>query len=1360
MTITLNVGQGSQHPSIQAAVNFLVSVYGSPSQNVGSIYTPSTPPLAEDVIIEVDEGVYGGFYIPSNTLGTSLSATLTIRSRPGQKVTLSGRETSPSKGHGHAMVGIGIGNNVPYVTIRGFRIEEFHKGIVVGEGSSNATIIQNFLQRNLNVGIWIYRSENCQIFNNVVIDHDNALVLTEISNVSVIHNDLINFIEHPATLQPGERYCIHATTRPPSSYTNPGTIVFYNNNIASLGGTLIGYGGLNVLNIIRSDYNNWHGVASTFSRELNTASPIVTNSLGQWSTISNNDFSSISASIEYYIPRQFGNSLYTDIQLDNFIIFAGRGRGLSGICDSLTAATTWNALLPHGILASYVNTSLLCDTVQTWYSIGGQQGTTALTRPITVPPGVSIGAYDIAYDPGGFATQAIVPVGSTGSGIEDPNCQIGIYDTVRELEERYGQSVKCIVPSVVPGFFYINDIEHYLYSRKAAYFLDDITATDFILPTKIVDKKSHGINGVTIEVNGSTVPKSGYNIIGNILRLYHRGLDIRNGDQQIIIRGTDLKWKVDGFKRETVNYIPRVRDGKTRYFLPVAPTMGAPICITDDNITYADDLSMLGREFSIAHNDEEKKTELTFAGRTNLLENPQFDYWSTEVSRSIANLGRIYPPANWSITGSTNIGIVNKIDTSKNILTGVLSSGGLDNYNTLFGTFGTRRVVTGYTYTTSSTGYVSLHPQIGKYFTVFSGGTVNTHGIRQRVKINEKSPYWLTLYGASIKGLDETDYIRSSQIDVGWQYFDIDYRPLSNHTGDTYAGRTSLIVTSNYKDIDGLWTRVGVVFSNTIDQTKNKPEHTGFFTINSMKKNPVPIPKGAKYIDITIGSTGYTAIDAVQFCESIDAPYYTRRYRGHELTIEYDTGETILYNINDLTLTPIRNINSNGFLYIGAIPARQFDKEAPTNATTLTDWAWSTGRIEHLPWARLSGKNKLRQRANFNLDIQGVVEDVAIVPSISYPEDIVSIPRIPISNISDGLDPSEQISESSNDPSPGIKGTDITVRVTDNNGNPYAFEGVTAVVVDDTESITSTKYVGMLGVREFGFYTQYGNRVHTRTDSAGSTVLRWIPPPPSMIQVDINDVFILGGQVHGEVIENRPSFYIDELPYRVSEFGMGNVFMSTPKKPFGYNITGSFVEEIVQPIYTNEGIAHNVNVYRLTSVPYSQDLRLYVNHTGNWYLPGTGETLFTATSGTYDLLLNRSYIPEINEGQYFVDEGRKLVFSMFNKHTNDPFKSARINYPTRQAYLLYDDNGLVYDRRIYFTEEFYSTLKKEITPDNPLSVIYDITVDMVVVAHSPTGIVPRLITIQNTGGLSHVNAWERHLNVKLIGKNTHRRVGI
>jgi len=1303
--IAVTIGPGKQYPSIQHAINQLVTYVDNGT-------------LATSVEMVVYEGNYGGFIIPANSIGTSSSATLTIKAAPQNRVVLSGAITSPQLGHGFQTVGVGVGDGNTYVTIKGLRIENFLKGIVLGAGCNNCDIIDNYVALNNNVGIWVYRSDNCSVINNVVLDHDNGLVVSDVKDIFIAHNDLINLTD-PHTSQATERHVLYITSRPPNAYGAGGAIVMYNNNLVSSGGgRLIGYGA-NVISKLRSDHNNLYNPGGVYAHSLllGAVTPDVTDLAG-WKAITNGDAGSISTYPEYYIATQAGNSIFTNVNLQNFLSFNGIARGLNDLANAPTAATTGSSLIPHGTVPSYVTTSILADTIQSNFALPTTGPGQMLTRPN--PP--SIGAYDINNDPNGFGS-SVLPVGVPTTGVNNNSC-IGAFNSgINVVEEKYGQSVDCINPRIVPGFFYVRDMQHYLYSKKAAYTLSDITTTDIVLGAPPHDS-------VTVKLDKDILDQESWRVEGNILRLYHKDLALTDLDRNIELTANILKWTGKSFEKRAFKQQSRIRDGHHRYFLPVDPTRAAPIVITDDMVDYSDDPELLGGEFRNEWDAAEEKTELIFGGANNLIENPQFDY-TGETSTTLSWFtGNHRLPDNWGIYTGTTALIADRVITTTTGTTGVFATGFLTTGETEDGAVGSVKTVTGQRFDTGSTGAYNLYPYIGNKLCVLTG-----NGIRQRVRIDEDYPYWVSTYSAALKATGTTDTLMTGALTVSVDFYDLEMRGL---TGGALS--TGFTTVSDYTYPTGHWTRNSFMLANTQDTTLNK---TGLVA-------GLAIPSSARFMDVTIGSTAGIALDAISVTQSLSLERYKRRIRGGEATVEYDTGLTDLYTIDDLTVTPIRNRNHNGFLYIGGVPAWQFDTGAPDNTTTLTDWGWPDGRVKYLPWARTSGKNKLRCRPSFNINTGfGQLEDVVLTPDLPYPDAIETVPRVPIANLSDGVGQFDHFINTGSSSVLGVNGSDFTVMVRDNNGNPYAFEWASIQVVDDVDGPPAPNFIGLLGNKELGFYREFGQTVLVQLDSAGSTSLRWIPPSAAETMVEVSEPSV-------SIVTDNGENYIDDIPYRINEVGMGNAFLSTPLKPEGYDtIATGFTDETLAPTTVVGNQKESLLMYKLPSTPHRESMSVWINKTGMW--PATG-----TLQQTYDLLLPQAEKPEISEGQYFVDEARRLIFIRFAGASNDTQHSLRTRYKERHTFVRASSDGFVDDRRLYLSDSLKTTLTADVNPGNPLSVNYDILVDLIITAKSPVGMKQEFAAVDEANAPSGkilVDIRERTMNTSLVGKAIKKRVG-
>jgi Right handed beta helix region len=1335
----LTVGQGQQFNSPQVAIDYLVNYLGS------------NKTLTEETTIEIYQGVYGGFVIPDNSIIPTSTARLIITSRQGYKVVISGDQQSTTLGNGSNMVGIGIGTGTQCVTIKDLIIEKFHKGIVLSAGCDRTRIYGCFIKMSANVGIWVYRSNMVQISNCVVLDSGTGIAATEVDDIAIISNDIVTYTDPPTINASIEKFGLHLTSRAPNSLTPNGNFIVYSNNISMVGGALIGYGHW-VIQKLRSDKNNLYSINGLYSKSITT--PAInppTHSLAEWQAMSINDPRSISTSPTYYIRRKVGNSVFTSVELQNYITYGGLGQGFVNLC--LIPASGSGSSVGLGGLPYYVDTDQLCNTIQSNSTSGTPTGTTSLRRPATT----SIGAFDSNLDVYGFFSSSMMPVGS----VQEDSCG-GSYSFINTIEEKYSNSVDCIHPSVKAGFFYVNDAQYYLYANKEAHYIGDIIHTDIILAATIVDVPSDGCDGIEVYLDNQKLSSDSYNMSGNKLTIKHKGLNISNFNSRVMVLGSVGKWDGSGFIYETFRQETRIRDGVHRYVLPSKPTRGAPIVITDDTIGMTHNPIYCGREFTEEINGNEE-VEVRFGGQTNLIENPQFDYKEINPN-GYGPDGKVESrPMGWTIEGDASAYVVSKLETTDSVTIPYISYGFATTGETSGGNTGTTVTNTGYVFRDTATGSYDIYPVIGSNILTMYHDMDTGAGVSQRIKINHRAPYWLTFYSCSVREPAQTGQsVFSGNVHVTWKYFDFNGRRLDYPTGDIYSGVAYLPVTSDFSDYDRIWGRYGLAFSSSRDTTMGKVNPSGIVLLNSMINDPIQIPSGAYYMDILIGCTGYSALSAVSFAEGFDPLYYTRQIKGTEATIEYDTGVSDLYRIDDLTITPVRNTNHNGFLYIGAIPARQFDKDAPLNTTTLTDWGWATGRLEYLPWARTSGKNKLSNRGHFNTRLKGSIEDVAITPEVCYPDQIEVIPRIPIALMKDGIGPSEQIPISVGDAGPGVKGTDITIRVIDNYGNPYAFENVTAQVVDQLGQPAGYGYCGLLGKKELGIYSQYSTYVTAKTDSAGCVNLRWIPPASDNAQVEISEP---RRQIKVEFIGGATGYYINDLPFRVNPMSMGNPMITTPLKPQGYPTfnEATAIEEFIAPFAVTESENGNrVFAYKLSQVPHRQTVDVWANLTGQTPFNTTGSVSYIRDS--YDLSLDRSEVPELSDGEFYVDEIKKTIFVAYNRAinrgTNDPNQTIRTMYSSRNVYLQSDDDGVVDNRKYYISQSLYNQLTGDVSRNNPLSLTYDIVVDLLVTAHSPTGITSEYIDVSSIYGDTTVDIKERNLVTSMIGKSQISRIGI
>jgi len=313
-------------------------------------------------------------------------------------------------------------------------------------------------------------------------------------------------------------------------------------------------------------------------------------------------------------------------------------------------------------------------------------------------------------------------------------------------------------------------------------------------------------------------------------------------------------------------------------------------------------------------------------------------------------------------------------------------------------------------------------------------------------------------------------------------------------------------------------------------------------------------------------------IEAVQLDVTDDASF-SRMPRPQDMTIEWEGSDKGIYEIDDLTLNPITNPQTNGFLCIPNLPASQFDKEASSDARTLLDWGWQNGRLTYLPWAKTEGKNKWN---NITHEVPyGLPESVGYTAPLQQPSSILVSPDV--LNIVQGA-----------------TGDDLYFQAFDVGGNVIAHHDYTAYLWDETG-----EFPGYLATREFGFYTRVGQQIVGETNSAGGS-------PVHIVPVDIGHVQMTNPRPNASFGATGEAVYFFNTKYEVSPTNHGNPTLTGPDG-VQVTLTGDVVSEF-RPCYPRGDLYDSA----LTSYPWmgtvkaldDNDLRLLeVFHA----TPGLGE---------------------------------------------------------------------------------------------------------------------------------------------------------
>lgn len=326
--------------------------------------------------------------------------------------------------------------------------------------------------------------------------------------------------------------------------------------------------------------------------------------------------------------------------------------------------------------------------------------------------------------------------------------------------------------------------------------------------------------------------------------------------------------------------------------------------------------------------------------------------------------------------------------------------------------------------------------------------------IAQRISIDPDAPYVLSAYMKPVSA-----QTGSPRISV--EFFDHESNLISSH--GPYSNPTT----------GPEWTRFGMGIRTNPDQTYGRPDlSTQLRTVHT----GLPIPSNAESMVVRFHPD--PSIDAYLACVQLEQGYevtpFVRQPYFDDWTIEYEKGEGRFYTVDDLTLHPVRNGYSSGFMSITPVPAMQWDEEAGSS-TTLTD-DWVTGRLEVLPWAKTSGRRKLRQREHFAVSPEAPIDEVVLKEQAKDPAEIRIYPSVVVAR---------QNSE----------GESISVEVLNENGNPYAFETALVRCYDRTG-----EFPGYLAQKEWGLYSNLGQTINARLTEAGMVALEWIPPEQEDIE--------------------------------------------------------------------------------------------------------------------------------------------------------------------------------------------------------------------------------------------------------------------
>ncbi|MHA2062791.1 MAG: NosD domain-containing protein [Candidatus Thorarchaeota archaeon] len=417
---------------------------------------------------------------------------------------------------------------------------------------------------------------------------------------------------------------------------------------------------------------------------------------------------------------------------------------------------------------------------------------------------------------------------------------------------------------------------------------------------------------------------------------------------------------------------------------------------------------------------------------------------------------------------------------------------------------------------------------------------------------------------------------------------------LPNGTGDfLYEVRfydadyddTAYYVSGSYRTQEE-WIRPYITFGGP-DPNENKT-----VVINhplSGVANHSFVPEIAAFADLRLINPGNDTlwVDATQFEQETKPTPYHQLPSLVDSTIEYETSDSEEFTDYRQSLSPIRNIFSQGFLYIPEIPAAMYGGPRIDLITTLYDYKWQDGRTRILPWARLTGKDKLRHKSVFNT-----------VPEPPKPRIEVSHPTYVPFDIR--VIPDEIVARQGNK-----NGVGLQAHCVNEEGNPFSLGNFFARLTEP-----QGRFPGWLHKKFFGAKEQLGFEVITQLDSAGAAQMLWVPP-------DEKTVMFVGDapkRPRGGIEEDAISSV--EVNYRAHIDFHGNVIV----------LDGNY-----NPLPTTD-TSTNTNVYKPS---YSQNRSIV-----RLKYPPTPGTVRVILGGKF---LTETFVDTPDSDQFFVDHGGSQI---------------------------------------------------------------------------------------------------------------------
>ena len=1223
------VGPNQLYAEVQDAISQLIIDHGS------------TEFTEEHNVIISEDGVYAGFFIPENIFKPTATNRLVIGAANNILPIMDALKTKVITGS--FINGCSIGLGTSYVTIRRMYFRGFLKGISTGPNCHNLIIEKNIVLDSQNVGIWIYQSDQAQILNNIVFNAKYGIVTTLVKDVALVYNTVFN--DQQASSDTDTCVYIGLQKDQGQGVLDHGKATLINNLLFTIAGNTLMINQRDLTNL-QSNFNNlysFNGNVAKIREELADGSVAVTlvETLNDWRNITGNNING-----DWFSISQDPVFIVQNTEISNSVI--DLNMLASSPCIAMGKEVCGD---PADELDDYIDDSLLCSDI-----LGNSRGSAP-----------TIGANEVAIAADFFG--ATVESDPDLQNADNVGCTIGgVLSHIDAVTEQYQSSISCWMPEVKSGFFFIREKPYYLYADKKAYTLDAIRQTIFTMPREI--------RSPVLYVSGKEVTSSdSFEIFGDKFVLKHKGLDITSEADVIAIHGKVRLWSSDHekFTLRDVMYRFRIRDGIKRYIFPEDPKDAAPVVITDDTIRLLDSNSLLPYEFNTEMSPEGVK--LNFHQDSNLALNSQFEYGNVVsdliVDYNIDTSDFIYVAnpfstvqddpayAHQSNSGvySTTVNDPINLNITEQFVARILGAttfmhiGAEVPFDYMLKTDGrisSRAMV-------QVSGFSALRPLMGENMLIFDVPTGNylDHYVAQEVdRIDPDQNYFFSLYTAAPN-------------ETGRLYFDfLTYDGndvlLKHNSGYSYDISSDMSLASTASP----WQRLGIGIGNSGESypvasyVTTAPIDTT--TLSKIDTDLIPIDTNTRKIQFRIYSeTGNPmGVDCLQFEKGIEPTRYNRIPNMSDMTVEYESTNSGFYEVKDLTLSPLRNSSTNGFLQIGPVPASDFDEAAPYNSTILTDWFWQAGRLKHLPWAKTSGKNKFFKTTHYHDSGMYIDNDITWDLDIPGPTKIDTL-----SNIQFCVQGSEPEFAS--------------IRILDDKNNPYAFKRIFIELI-----APKGLYPGSLLHRELGFPDKYGQLIEVESDANGTVNLFTEAPGISDIQYRGNKPIINQTTTFPSGTAMDKAFGRISTDYMVSNINHGNIVIRDQNLA-AYSLESSitYTQMIVPSLYSNGVTKYDMGDYAVV-----------------------GSIICKMSTGTtFDRVLALSYQDQPSHGEFIYDDAKGQIHILGN-HS----QSIEVTYNRRLAWITIDHPHMI---------NIDKTVLDQITGD--IIVDYDTEIDLKITAAAP-----------------------------------------